>query len=62
MVCTADTLKGSNSTNRTLNDFDYHFENKLKQFKFIKAEQIADIAFDGEIPVKNVIKRIHKKL
>lgn len=45
-----------------LNDFDFHFENKLKQFKLMKAEEIADIAYDGDIPVRNIIKRIHKKL
>ena len=28
----------------------------------MKAEEIADIAYDGDIPVRNIIKRIHSRL
>jgi hypothetical protein len=34
----------------------------LKLFKQLKAEEIADISIDGEIPVRNIIKRMKNKM
>ncbi len=30
-----------------IKEFDFHIENKIKQFKLEKAEEIADISIDG---------------
>jgi hypothetical protein len=45
-----------------MKEFDFHIYNTIRQFKLEKAEEIADISIDGEIPVKNIIKRMKHKL
>ena len=62
MVLTKDTIQSEEHELMDMKEFDFHIDNTIRQFKLEKAEEIADISIDGEIPVKNIIKRMKHKL